>query len=286
MKKDDIKTIIVVVVVCVVCLTIGLVLNLKSNFDKLSPVSEYGVFFSEVKYINNYLNYISNNDKEGVFNLLNVKYIEENNINYDNVLEYVDNYSGSCSVKVTDMNYVKLKSNITLYYVKGKVYKNDFEGEILVDDNFSVVLINDFDNLSFSIYPVSDNYKKIINNMKNVKIAVNDYNKITNTELISKEQMCVIYFSDFINKLLFDYEKSYNLLSNNMKNNYTTVDSYVNYVNNNGDLFSTTADKCKLEQNDDKRVYTVIDSNENTYVFTEEYIMNYKVDFYLKEVNE
>lgn len=282
MKKDDIKTIVVVVVVCVICLTIGLILNHKSNFEKLSPVNEYGVFFSEVRYINNFINYVSNNDDIGVYNLLDEKYIEENNISYDNVLEYVDDYPRMSSFKANSIEYVKLGSNVTLYYVNGDVYQNDFESERLVDEDVSIVLINDFDNLSFSIYPVEDNYKSVINGLKRVNVEVNDYNKIVNTDLIDKEQVCVLYYSDFMNMLMNNIEKSYDYLSDDMKNRYTTTDSYIDFVNGNNDLFSTNADKCRVDEVDEKRVYSVIDENGNEYSFTEESVMNYKVSFYLK----
>lgn len=282
MKKDDIKTIVVVVVVCVICLTIGLILNHKSNFEKLSSVNEYGVFFSEVRYINNFINYVSNNDDIGVYNLLDEKYIEENNISYDNVLEYVDDYPRMSSFKANSIEYVKLGSNVTLYYVKGDVYQNDFESERLVDEDVSIVLINDFDNLSFSIYPVEDNYKSVINDLKRVNVEVNDYNKIVNTDLIDKEQVCVLYYSDFMNMLMNNIEKSYDYLSDDMKNRYTTTDSYIDFVNGNNDLFSTNADKCRVDEVDEKRVYSVIDENGNEYSFTEESVMNYKVSFYLK----
>lgn len=282
MKKDDIKTIVVVVVVCVICLTIGLILNHKSNFEKLSPVNEYGVFFSEVRYINNFINYVSNNDDIGVYNLLDEKYIEENNISYDNVLEYVDDYPRMSSFKANSIEYVKLGSNVTLYYVKGDVYQNDFESERLVDEDVSIVLINDFDNLSFSIYPVEDNYKSVINDLKRVNVEVNDYNKIVNTDLIDKEQVCVLYYSDFMNMLMNNIEKSYDYLSDDMKNRYTTTDSYIDFVNGNNDLFSTNADKCRVDEVDEKRVYSVIDENGNEYSFTEESVMIYKVSFYLK----
>ena len=53
--------------------------------------------------------------------------------------------------------------------------------------------------------------------------------------------------------------------------------------NNIRSKISSEADKCLLEKIKDKRVYSVIDTNGNKFVFNEEYIMNYKVDLYLNE---
>ena len=56
--KDDIRTLIVVVAVCVVFLVLILFVNRKSNFQKLASVEEYNNFFTNVGYINNYINLI------------------------------------------------------------------------------------------------------------------------------------------------------------------------------------------------------------------------------------
>ena len=68
-----------------------------------------------------------------------------------------------------------------------------------------------------------------------------------------------------------------------MKKKYVNSGSYEKYIISNLNLISTTADKCKLDEYEDKRIYTVIDNNDNMYKFTENGIMNYVVDFYLKE---
>lgn len=285
MKKDDIKTLTVIVIICVICIVIGVILSIKTNFEKLSPVNEYSSFYSQVKYINNYINTITNRDSIGIYNLLDKKYIEENNITQDNVLEHVTNYTGMCFAKISSMKSVKIRGNY-IYLAQGKIYKSGFENETVVDDNFSIIVINDYDNLSFSIYPINNNDKEVINNIKKINIEKNKYNVITDFDLINKEQICVTYLSDYLDKLSNNIKDSYEVLSNDMKKVYTTEDMYINYINNNINQLSTVADKCKVEELDKKRMYTVIDSKGNTYIFTEESIMNYKVDFYLKESNE
>lgn len=284
-NKDDIKTFIVIMCVCVICVVLVLILNIKSNIDKMAPVNEYNVFFSNVNYVNNYINYISSNDNVGVFSLLDKEYILENDITYDNVLDTVKSYSIGSSLKVTSMDFVQVKDNF-IYYVKGKIYKTTYDSEVLVDDNFSIIVISDSNNLSYSLYPVNDDYEKKINSIKKISIENNGYNSITKSDLINKEQICVIYLSDFLGLLSNDINEAYDLLSDDMKKIYTTSDSFNNYIRNNFNLFSSIADKCRVDKTDDKRVYTVIDDNQNTYVFTEESIMNYNVDFNLKKVSE
>lgn len=281
-KKDDVKTFVVVISVCIICVVVALILNIKSNTDRLVAVDEYGSFFSNVNYVNNYINYIASGKSEAVYSLLYDSYIEENQITYDNVLEKVDNYSVNNSFGAYSMEVVQVGGNY-IYYIKGKIYNNDYYGRSVVDENFDIILIVDFDNLSYSLFPIDDNYESKLNNIKKINIDSNNYNGVEKTEYINKEQICVIYLTDFINNLNNDVDKTYNLLSDDMKKVYSNVESYNEYVKQNSRNFSINADKCKVELRDDKRIYTIIDNKENTYVFTEESIMNYKVDFYLKE---
>lgn len=284
-RKDDIRTFIVVVIICVLCLIIGLVFSIKKNSDKLEAVNEYNVFFTNVSYINKYINCVADEDTSCVYNLLSDKYINSNNISIDNVLDDIFDYPSGASIKVINMNYVKINDNF-VYYINGLIYENSYNDNVLVDDEFSVILIKDYDNLSYSLYPVTDkNYKKVLNKIKDVDIVKNEYNVIENSTLIDKEQVCVIYLSDFINTLFTDISNSYDLLSDEMKKIYSNVDSYKEYVNNNKNKFSSVADKCRVDMNGESRVYSVIDDKGNKYIFDEESVMKYKAHFYLKEVD-
>ena len=57
MKKDDIRTFITIIIICTLIVGIVLILNRKSNSEKLEVVNEYNTFFTTSGYVNNYLNY-------------------------------------------------------------------------------------------------------------------------------------------------------------------------------------------------------------------------------------
>ena len=284
--KDDTRTFVVIGSVCAICLIIGLILNIKSNYDKLVSVDEYTDFFTNTNYINNYISKIANKDSNAIYNLLDEKYIEKNNITINNVLDAVGNYSILSSFDADDMHYVQINKDY-IYYIEGKIYENSYDADkILKDDSFSIIIITDTDKSSYSLYPVDDNsYIKAINSIRKINIKNNKYNSIQKSESISKEHICVTYLSDFIDTIFNDINKSYNMLSDNMKKRYNTSNKYIDYIVDNFDLITNTADKCKMDEIDDKRRYTVIDMNGNTYIFKENSIMNYEVDFYLKEIS-
>lgn len=283
MRKDDIKTFITIVIVCLVIVVLVLILNHKSNSDKLETVNEYNTFFTVTSYVNDYINNISNQDSSSLYDVLYSDYIDKKNITLNNIYDNIEKYPINSSVKVTKMEYVKVKNDY-IYYVEGKVNQITFDGKQEIDDNFKVVVITDFDTLSFAIYPLqeNDNYKKTIDSIKKIEIENNKNNKIKNSSLVSKEQICVFYLSDYVDKLNNNIEEAYNLLSDQQKKQYT-LDKYKEFINANIDKITTDADKCSLELSGTNRVYTVIDINKNKYTFTEKNIMNYNVSLYLEE---
>lgn len=279
MKKDDIKTFITIIIICTLIVGFVLILNRKSNSEKLEVVNDYNSFFTTTNYVNNFLSYSKDSSK--LYDVIYSSYIDDNNITKDNIFDYIKSYQGDVSIKVTAMKYVKVKDNY-IYYVKGKLYQSTFDSVEVIEDNFEVVVLVDIDTSSYSIYPIDDNdYKDIINGIKKIKIDNNSNNVVKTSSSISKEQMCVVYLSDYIDKLNNDINSAYDVLSNSMKEKYVSLDNFRLYINNNLNRITTDADKCSLENVKNKRIYTVLDKNSNKYVFVETNIMNYKVDFYL-----
>lgn len=283
MKKDDIKTFVTIVVVCVVIAILVLILNNKSNSEKLEVVNEYNTFFTTTGYINDYLNYISIQDTSNVYDMLYSDYINKNAITLNNIYDIIKQYPINSMAKINKMEYVKIKNDY-IYYAEGRINQTTFDGKKEVDNNFKIILIKDFDTLSFAIYPLNknDNYKKIIDSLKKIKIEANKNNKIKESSLISKEQICIFYLSDYIDKINNNIEEAYSLLSEEQKKQYT-LEQYKVFINNNSNNITATADKCSMEKIGSNRVYRVIDTSQNEYKFIEKNIMNYSVDFYPKE---
>lgn len=282
MKKDDIRTFITIAIICAIIVGIVLIINRKSNSEKLEEVNEYNTFFTITSYINNYISSSSNASK--LYDLTYTDYINKNNITENTINEFLENYTINSSVNVTDMKYVKIKNNY-VYYVKGKIYQNTYDGSEVINNNYQTLVLVDFDTLSYAIYPIDTDYKKVLDKIKKVNIENNRNNDIKKSELITKEQICVIYLSDFVSNINENIGLSYNNLSKIMKERFPIFKDYEDYINNNIEKITSEADKCLLENVGKNRVYTVIDKNGNKYTFTEKNIMNYEVNFYLKDNN-
>lgn len=281
MKKDDRKTLIVVIAVCLICVLIIFLTSRKSNTDKLVLVNDYSSFFSVVREVNDYIGYFADKDNISVNYLLDDKFlVDNNNFVIDN------NYSVLTEVNVSSMEFVKIGDNY-LYFVKGKIVENDFDNSTIIDDDYMVVVLNDISNNSYSIYPVNeDNYKKVINGIRKINIDSNSVNKMIKSDNFTDVQICKLYFSSYVSKLYNNTKEAYNLLSDNMMKRFNNYEEFGKYINENLSKITSSSKLCNMNEYKDSRVYTVIDNNDNSYSFSENGVMNYKVNFYFKSDEE
>jgi len=274
-KKDDKRTLFVVLIVCIICVIIILFVNRKSNYEKIYPINDYSTYFSVVREINNYIGFIAMNDKISVSNLL------DDSVGDDTILEY-GTYSPLVELNVDEIGSVKIGNNY-LYFLKGKIIENDFESSIIVNDNYMVLVLNDISNNSYSIIPVNgDNYKRIINGIKKISIERNSVNEMIVSDDFSDAQICKLYFSHYMNKLFNNTVDAYDMLSDNMKKRFSSYEEFNKYINDNMSKITSSSKLCKMDEYKENRIYTVIDNNDNSYIFSENGVMNYKVDFYFK----
>ena len=175
------------------------------------------------------------------------------------LFDYLKEYSIDTSVEVNKIEYVSVKNNY-IYNIQGKLNEMTFDTTNVIDNDFRIIVIVDFDNSTYAVYPLSDkdDYKKIIDSIKKINIDSNSNNRTIKSDLITKEKICVLYLSDYVNKLNYDIEEAYKLLDDTTKKNYS-LEKFISYINNNFDKITTDADKCLFETVGDKRIYTVID---------------------------
>lgn len=283
MKKDDIKTFITIIIICLAIVVVVLIINKKDTSEKLEQVNDYNTFFTITSYINTYIT--SSSDSSKLYDLTYIDYINKNNITESTIKEYIKNYTLDTSIKTTDMQYTKINNNY-IYYVKGKIYQNTYEKTELIDNNYQVLVLIDTDTSSYAIYELDTDYKKEIDKIKKIKIENNRNNNIQELKSVKKEQICVMYLSDYVRNLEENIELTYNNLNQTMKEKYPLFKDYENYINRNKNKITTEADKCLEEKIGKNRIYTVIDKNKNKYTFVEKSIMKYEVSFYINEENK
>lgn len=248
---------------------------------QMEYVQDYSSFFNVVNDLNTFLNYHQKRNTLALTSVLHQKFIQENNINYNNVMQYLDDYGvEQLSFKAHKMYFSKTNNNY-IYYVKGDVVALLFENQTVVKDDARFLVAIDYDNITYAIYPLKDTQEENLP-FNNVYIKPNDYNQFKGTNVITNNYICNLYYSEFYNILQTSPVDTYDLLDQKFKEGrYRKADNYVSYIEKKLVKISPEIAECQLSTDIGQRVYTIKDQNYNIFTFTEESIMNYKVKFSL-----
>lgn len=284
MNKDNIKALVVIIIIFITCIVLVLIFNKEKNSEQIKVVTDYNQFFSVSNIINDYLQYNENNDEEGIYYLLDKTFIEKEEITEENVLNKIEIYPKDTSMSIKKIEYVELNNN-NIYYVEGSLIKNNYDQEEEIKEKISIIVIVDYKNLSIAVYPLkeNENYKIVMDNIKKINIQKNSYNELKGTGIINEERLCALYLSDYVNKMNNKINEAYELLDNTMKEKYTTINSFAKFIRDNQDKITNSADKCYVNEYSGKRNYSIIDKNNNEYIFSENGIMNYTVKIKINE---
>ena len=155
MNNKKIQSIIIIVVLVVVIFVFAIVerVNYQKTIvtkNKIHLTTDYSNFFAVDEGVNKFVSYISNNKSNNVLNLLNKKFMEENNINESNVIEKID----ICNVKnklvsyKTKMMYEeKINDNFYKYYVMGELFEETNIDTVKLGKCYYIVNVN-YDSFS------------------------------------------------------------------------------------------------------------------------------------------
>lgn len=283
MKKDDVRTLIVILIVCSILSIIFFILNYKSKYEKLEVVNDYQEFFSVSADINEFIGYVASGDINSVISVLDEKYIDYNSINNDNVIDYIDEYSYNDSFKAKSIKYVNVGKN-KLYYAKGILVENNIEGSKVVNDEYHVIVLVDSSSNCYSIYPIDDSDAKgIINGIKKINISSSNYNSIKTINEFDEVALCRLYFSDFYSYIINDMEKAYSLLSDSMLKKYPSFGDFNKFIRSNATKMTSITKLCSISNLKKGKLISVIDNNDNNYTFNVKNIMDYDVSIVFKE---
>ena len=251
---------------------------------KREKVSNSTVFYTVEDCINFYIDSVEAEEKDKIFELLDEKYINENNINQENVLKYVEKPKNSFIA--LDM-YESELNNVCSYIVEG--VEND--GIYNTKMYFRVGL--DTNNFSFNIMPLSakkyNNIDEIEESESIAEIPNNDansyqYNRIKENEIIEK---ILKYYCDLT---VNNVKKAYDMLEQEYRekrfDKYSKFQDYIKKRSENLKQARVAGYSVKEEEN--KKIYTVVDQDGRVYIFKQKSIMNFTVqmDDYTLETDE
>lgn len=250
--------------------------NIKSkkdqNISEREEIKEKrkASFFAIQNMINTFVSY---NSSESIYNLLYSDYIRENNITKENAFDMVRKNHYNLIFKTQSYSIIDMSDvNKNIYIVNGILVENGMETMTILDEEYSVILLLDYENFTFNIIPDTDELPNYLSSKKTFTIEKNNLNSIPTTSAKSRYDYCELYYNDFVFKVNYLVDDAMEQLSEDDKKTLKTSDVEKMFVG------SSAITECSYDS--DIRVYTIIDSKKNNIRIKENSIMNYTV--YLK----
>ena len=262
MKKRDVTTLIILgAIFLFIFIIIMLFTNKeekikeKTEYNKLTLVTEESTFLSITDSINKICE-LANQD-------ISLSFIVKSDIDKNDYKNKI--FKG-------EEIYVVSRLNLYKYYIKGVFYTDlmDSIPEYVSEGYF--VLNYDINNSAYNIEIISEEQYNNASSEEYIfeTINNNEYNRFKYTNLSPKNRASM-YFYDYLNKMYYETEKAYNLLTNDTVGNYfSTLDEFKDYISkcNNSSMKEFSVEDNKIG---------IKDNYGNEYIFEISYILKYNV---------
>lgn len=283
------RLIIIISILIIFILAILIFINFLNNTDEKIESNPYNIDESDIKIeqqkrkvisatdfytvencIKIYINAIKANDLNNIYNLLSEKYIENNNINMENINGYINK----------DISDIVAKE---MYYIDNQTNK---EFIVMVEDNInnrSYFIVNwDTVNTTFSVEPILN---KNYNNIEEIEIEniITEISDKGNNKYVyiryTEESMSYKYFNYYKDLLLNKPEDAYRLLNDEYKaKRFPTIEEFREYISlNKRNIQNSILVKYSYQIKNNMQQYTLLDNNENCYIINENSIMDFNI---------
>lgn len=222
---------------------------------------------------------LSNQGIKAVYNMLDKKYIEENEITEKNIIKKLSKINNA-KANIHEMYVDEKSENIYVYIAKGKLREKDTNNIL----DFELMLMLDMQNKTFTVF-LKDYIDKYYNELelgKEIDIEVpdkieeNDYN-IYDYKVIDDEEYVRKLIARYKEEIFYDKESAYNHLDQEYREkrfeNFSDFETYLK-ANTKKNVILKLAQYRKTIY-DDYKEYVCIDTKGNYYIFKEKSVMNY-----------
>lgn len=215
--------------------------------------------------------------KQMIYDVLSQKYIQENNIDLENLNNFV-NLMQEDTIFVPITIKQKFGENAIKYFVTGII--QDLNNNYI--DDLNIIVNIDSINSTYSIEPViGENFENIEN--EDISIESNGNNKFK-SPTITNEYVSTQLLIRFKRLSLCKPEIAYNLLDEEYRNKrFQNLETFKEYINKNKEEISKlTTEKYLTNYDTDYTEYVCMDKYENVYIFEVKDIsnINVKLDSY------
>ncbi len=289
--KENKITIIVLLIILAIIVAIFYFFNQQetervqsTEYLEIEALEDSSTFFSISENINKICEYVNNNNPTQLENIIDKDYLEQNNLTSSNIINYFQEDYQNNTFKSHD-TYVISNKNLYKYYVHGYLYINMFDEPSTITKEKYFILNFDINNLSYSIEPITkETYQEALKATKFTfkEITPNEDNKFTQLNL-SSYNLAVLYFNDFIQKVISNTEEAYQILDETTIEEYfPEYEDFKEYIDNHQEeIYSTRVEKYSKNNNS----YRYIDNYGINYIINVSHGLNYSVKISLEEEN-
>ncbi len=249
--------------------------EISTNIERLKNTSE---FFAIQEAINNFYIVLTSENASEFLELLEDKYVTENNLKESNVLNIIKTTNPLISYQASTI-YYNPKSSITYYFVNGYVVESTIEEgtpKYIKDVNYLVIVANN----KYVIRPLGNvsNLETYAKNYNKLKVEINNSTKFSKNN-ISNDNKVKGYIINFMDLMYYDVNKAYNMLDDQTKEKYPDLNSFINNREVITDNLFTSFWYTNDNEDSDVFIYKVQNRVGDTITITEYYPNDFKIGF-------
>lgn len=256
-------------------------------YNKVKYVTEKKEYLTVESILKKYVELMGDNEKENLIKLFAPDYLNEFNINKEN-LKYNfpqrENYTQVYHIDIENILKAETSDRNTLYFITANV-GIEYTANV---DQLNIMLELDGVKLTYNIYPEEYLTKHALNNLKvgssiqydSREIADRDLNKYNYVKTFTDKEMANKLFDDYIYILKVDRIKAYKKLNKGYaKERFNTQEKFNQYIENNkSNIALMKINKYKVYNSDNYTDYICTDQYNNYYIFRQQDgIMRYTV---------
>ena len=247
--------------------------------DEIVLLEDESVFFSVQNVINQYYNYIFEENTSELFLLLDPEYLDEYGITSNNIYSVIGNDYGITSYMANNI-YYNPDSSVTYYFVTGYLTSNSIMGdEYQYVDDVSFLIIVDEATHRYVLRPIEvSDLRNYAENYHIVDRNIEEGNRFQ-VSTYSLENKLTTYLSEFINFLINNPEEAYQLLDDDTKLSYQSYQDFESHIVDIYNMLSSRIFSYSSREEDGVVVYDIIDNKQNEITIYEYSLMNYQISF-------
>ncbi len=246
---------------------------------EMGILDDYDEFFTVSNIINNYYEVLSSKNANDLLNLLDEDYKTELGIQSYNVLTILGNDYNGVTFTPWEIYYNK-DSVITYYFINGYIEEvNYVDDSSIYKESVNFLVIVNKQTKNYALRPLNDNiiikdyaysYNLVEKNLK-----YNSYKDIDT----SIDTVLITYLNVFRDLLFLDNEKAYNMLDDSMIDNYQNVEDFYMHSEEIYEYIPSNVFGYSVIQDNEQKIYKIIDEKQNEFIIYEYGIMNYKISY-------